>query len=719
MSNEITNPFDSYRATSGAALDLGKLYVGVANLDPQTNPIAVFYDEALTIAAPQPIPTSGGYIWRNGAPARIFSSETEYSIKLLDKNNLQVFYVPVVGVAQESQAGVEGAVGDGVTDDTAAIAAAILATPSSGTLYFPTGSYKVAGSGNEIFTITTPINILGAGSSINGGVGTTFLLNTGVPTTRDLFHIVGVTNAALRGYTFKNFNVGIVSSFGGKNVFHFDSTAGTTTGFAEVVIDNVMMPDVVSAGGNSVFVDNGIGTNTNGGTFNFTVRNSFIGAGVAFQKAGDTLRVLDNIITGATAGIISDQVAGAGQLIVSGNNMTSAGGMIIVANGVAPVITGNQLEQLVTNTETNNAMIDLTGSVGNISNAKIVGNQVQNLIGTATPIRVAAATGTVIDNNRLGTPSAYAHIVNTAAATSTVIGSGNTFIGGGANITDATATTIYAPLSKGTQLAVLGNSSALNVNPPADIVASNINQVLRVDGAGGALGFGQVQLAGGATSGVTGILPAANGGTGISSLGTGVATALGVNVGTAGSPVVNGGALGTPSSGVGTNLTALNATQLTSGTIPAARTNGHQNGTATNDNAAAGEVGELITATQGSAQALTTNVALSITSISLTAGDWDVSGTISFSYGGGAGTVSTLVTSISLTTNTLDATLGRLNSFNFGTSGLAITGGFTMDAPVTRVSVSSTTSVFLVGQSGFGGATTATGTGIIRARRVR
>ncbi len=120
MSVEIVNPFDSYRATSGAALDLGKLYVGVANLDPQTNPIAVFYDEALTIAAPQPIPTSGGYIWRNGAPARIFSSETEYSIKLLDKNNLQVFYVPVVGVAQESQAGIAGAAGDGVTDDTAA-----------------------------------------------------------------------------------------------------------------------------------------------------------------------------------------------------------------------------------------------------------------------------------------------------------------------------------------------------------------------------------------------------------------------------------------------------------------------------------------------------------------------------------------------------------------------------------------------------------------------
>ena len=61
MSVEILNPFDSYRANSGVPLDAGKLYVGVANLDPITNPISVFYDEALTIAAPQPIPTSGGY----------------------------------------------------------------------------------------------------------------------------------------------------------------------------------------------------------------------------------------------------------------------------------------------------------------------------------------------------------------------------------------------------------------------------------------------------------------------------------------------------------------------------------------------------------------------------------------------------------------------------------------------------------------------------------
>jgi len=57
-----------------------------------------------------------------------------------------------------------GAVGDGVTDDTAAILAAIAAS-ANGKLVFPAGEYIMSGGGGNLATLDQPIQIVGVGAA--------------------------------------------------------------------------------------------------------------------------------------------------------------------------------------------------------------------------------------------------------------------------------------------------------------------------------------------------------------------------------------------------------------------------------------------------------------------------------------------------------------------------------------------------------------------------
>ena len=63
------NPYDFFTDTAGDALDGGYIYIGQPNLDPRLYPVTVYYDEALTVPAAQPLRTASGYIGRNGSPS--------------------------------------------------------------------------------------------------------------------------------------------------------------------------------------------------------------------------------------------------------------------------------------------------------------------------------------------------------------------------------------------------------------------------------------------------------------------------------------------------------------------------------------------------------------------------------------------------------------------------------------------------------------------------
>jgi len=134
-------------------------------------------------------------------------------------------------------------------------------------------------------------------------------------------------------------------------------------------------------------------------------------------------------------------------------------------------------------------------------------------------------------------------------------------------------------------------------------------------------------------------------------------------------------------------------------------------GTTTNDNAATGYIGEVVTSTvaSGAGVSLVTGTAKTITSISLTAGDWDV-------YGMFGAFTDTAITSViagsSLTTNTT----GAEDSIVYAAP---ISGNQTLQSaiPTVRVSIASTTTIYLVGRVSFTG--TCVGYGRITARRAR
>jgi len=86
----VEPPFPAFADADGQPLEDGYILIGTANLNPITNPIAVFFDEALTISAVQPIRTSGGYPVYQGTPARIYTA-SDYSIQVQNKNGTVVY----------------------------------------------------------------------------------------------------------------------------------------------------------------------------------------------------------------------------------------------------------------------------------------------------------------------------------------------------------------------------------------------------------------------------------------------------------------------------------------------------------------------------------------------------------------------------------------------------------------------------------------------------
>jgi hypothetical protein len=107
---------------------------------------------------------------------------------------------------------------------------------------------------------------------------------------------------------------------------------------------------------------------------------------------------------------------------------------------------------------------------------------------------------------------------------------------------------------------------------------------------------------------------------------------------------------------------------------------------------------------------LTNGVTANATSINLSAGTWDISGTVVFNSA-----ASTVIEQITAGVATVSATLGTPDTYQQLPEALSGTAAFNLDAPLTRVTLANAGTVYLVAQAIFN-TSTMTADGYIKAR---
>lgn len=190
-----TAPYQQYFDENGDPLDAGAIYFGQPNQNPETAPIAVFWDEAGTQPVAQPVQTMNGYAVRSGTPASLFSGG-DYSTTIKNRRGSLIAYSPssssfaaqianstdsskgagLVGYKLNATGSVGrtvaskldehvsvkdfGAVGNGVADDTTAFNAALAVCTC---VYVPAGTYKISGS---IAMVLSGQSLIGEGRDV-------------------------------------------------------------------------------------------------------------------------------------------------------------------------------------------------------------------------------------------------------------------------------------------------------------------------------------------------------------------------------------------------------------------------------------------------------------------------------------------------------------------------------------------------------------------------
>ena len=291
----IQPTYPIFTETDGLPLENGYIWIGAVNLNPITNPIVAYWDSALTIPAVQPIRTSGGYPVYQGTPARLYVN-SDYSIQVQNKNGSVVYSAPAAterysslvitdGVANVQQ---YGAVGDGVTNDTAAFTAALA---SGKALLVPQGHYKLS-----TWTVFS-----GANDVILYGVGKPLIEGPGFSGAGSANFIASGGNIHIEGIRFLDF-ISVCASLPTALNDYFEFVNNETSNTNRAINLDV---NAVGGGYRSIFVDGNVIENTSYGAWlvpremhnTIVTNNVFKNLGNAFDSVNNIQAVMIGLDT--------------------------------------------------------------------------------------------------------------------------------------------------------------------------------------------------------------------------------------------------------------------------------------------------------------------------------------------------------------------------------------------------------------------------------------
>jgi len=307
----IQVPFPVFQDRDGQPLDNGYIWIGQPNLNPQTNPVVAYYDDALTIVATQPLRTINGYVSRAGTPAQVYVDAVNFSILVQDSKGSMVYNFPEGTGISPNAAGVVydpagasavattvqaklretvsvkdfGAVGDGVADDTAAIQSAINQANLSGyDVLFDTNRTYITGT----LTPKSNVKLNLQGSTLKLKAATNWLLIDGTATSGSNFSILngtldpnksqnnGNVNQAGGGIWLVGWNQVLLQNVSINNAFR---SSIVLNGCSDVTLDTI---EQNNCGQTNAFGFFGYGLEAYNGTSRLVIRNFYVNSMYGF-----------------------------------------------------------------------------------------------------------------------------------------------------------------------------------------------------------------------------------------------------------------------------------------------------------------------------------------------------------------------------------------------------------------------------------------------------